>query len=139
VIAGIITCGLAFGLAHVQDVEGGLLRLLVIGNPDVLLQDVSLFAPGVLAVGAGGAIFTWIFHRWHSLWPVIALHAAMNFWWAASGEGLSLASVTRPIVTPTAIGQMVSMGLAIGVTIYWSRKQRLLPERAAPYDLTRTV
>jgi membrane protease YdiL (CAAX protease family) len=121
VVAGIIACGLTFGLAHIHNVEGGLVRLLLTGNPDVLIQDIGLFAPGVLAVGAGGAIFTWIFHRSRSLWLPMALHALMNFWWAVSGEGMSQATATRPIVTPTAVGQMLSMALAIGVTLYASR------------------
>jgi membrane protease YdiL (CAAX protease family) len=30
---------------------------------------------------AAGALFAWVTYRWNSLWPAIALHGLMNFWW----------------------------------------------------------
>lgn len=122
VVTGLAACGLVFGLAHQQDVEGGLLRLLLTGKADVLLQDIRLLGPGVLAVGAGGAMFTWVFYRWQSLWPAIALHALMNFWWAVSGEGMVQASARRPFVSLTAIGQVVSTVFAVAATAYLTRR-----------------
>ena len=121
----VIVCGILFALAHQTDVDmwllGSLTRLMVVGNADALLQFMNIVVPAVLAVGTGGALFTWLFYRWGSLWPAIGLHAVMNFWWAIAEPGIL--SRSGRFHAATAATQVVSFGLAIIVTLYFTRRR----------------
>jgi membrane protease YdiL (CAAX protease family) len=128
----IALCALAFGLAHVQDVDvllaGSVASVVAGAGPDLVFEGVL---PAVVATGAGGLLFTWLFHRWGTLWPAIALHGAINFWWAVSGEGFFQATFMRPIVTPAAVAQVISMGLAVAITLALTTRPVYSPRTSA--------
>ena len=107
--AAIAVSAFMFGLAHLQ---GFIVRL-------------ETFLPALAAIAAGGALFTWVAHRWGNLWPAIALHGAINLWWTLSGESSDTARFFRLHVTPVAAGHAVSMAAAVALTLWWTRRPRL--------------
>ena len=85
-----------------------------------------IFAIGEVGITAlGGMLFAWIVFRWDSLWPAIALHSFMNLAWeifgvddwthqhqaGASAIGTGVANIAR----------LVSIALAIALTLRWTR------------------
>jgi membrane protease YdiL (CAAX protease family) len=66
-----------------------------------------------VALAAGGAVMAWIVYRWRSLWPAIAFHGAMNFWWV-----ISESERIRPAFLPDllSVAQISSVVLALGLT-----------------------
>ncbi len=142
----LIASGLLFGLAHMDGQEltlaghvyRGLLGLDVYF--EMFWMQVRWFALAVVAAGAGGFIFSWLFHRWGTLWPTIAFHAAINFWWTLSADrGMS----DRPMtswVTVTGVAHGLSMAIAVIATLKRTRRARHdAPQPGASYDFTRTV
>ena len=116
--ASIAVSALMFGVAHLDGYEWQLTSL-----------------PTLAAIAAGGAVFTWVAHRWGSLWPAIALHGAINLWWTVSGEPSNIARPLGMQLTPVAAGHALSMAIAIAGTLWWTRRPRL----RATYYFTRTV
>jgi membrane protease YdiL (CAAX protease family) len=133
-----------FGLAHVngQELElaGSLYRMtLGRGDPYFWLQ-LRWLMLGVAAVGAGGLLLTWLFHRWRTLWPTIAFHGAINFWWTLSADRPIDDRTVGNLVTITGIGHGLAMATAIVVTLAVTRRMRLeAPQSGGAYDFTRTV
>jgi hypothetical protein len=117
---------LLFGVAHLDGFE---LRVAAMS-----------FIPALIGASAGGLLFTWLFHRWGSLWPAVALHAAINFWWTLSADlGLGFSqSIWRPL-SATAIAHGVSMAIAVVATLVLTRRQVSPSRPEGAYDLTRTV
>jgi membrane protease YdiL (CAAX protease family) len=113
VFAALLVSSVLFGLAHLQVVEIQLLAI-VFGN-------VSYVTRYVLPYAAGGALFAWLTWRWQSLWPAIALHGLMNFWWdLTTGEHSRLDFA----IDPMSAAQAVSAVLAIGMTLLYRRRER---------------
>ncbi len=104
--AAALGSALVFALAHHKDLD----EVLALG---VLREDLSaqflILGPMILATIAGGCLFAWLTWRWRSLWPAIALHAAINFWWDIAGGGAD------PAVSATAQG----LALALVVALTW--------------------
>ncbi len=61
--------------------------------------DPTAIGPPTLVTIAGGCLFAWVTWRWRSLWPAIALHGAINFWWdlAPNSPGSLVAGSTQGI------------------------------------------
>lgn len=73
-----LVSAVAFALAHHQDLDDSLLMSFAFGR---LSTQLGWIVPPTLAAIAGGGLFAWMTWRWQSLWPAIALHTAVNFWW----------------------------------------------------------
>lgn len=69
---------IVFALAHHNNLDEVLVTAVLREN---LASNITRIAPPTLATIAGGCLFAWMTWRWQSLWPAIALHAAVNFWW----------------------------------------------------------
>lgn len=61
--------------------------------------DLTAIGPPTLVTIAGGCLFAWVTWRWRSLWPAVALHGAINFWWdlAPNSQGSLVAGSTQGI------------------------------------------
>lgn len=97
--AAALGSALIFALAHHQNLDETLVLGLLRND---LTTTLGTLGPPTLGTVAGGCLFAWITWRWRSLWPAIALHGAINFWWdlaprgaesvlAASSQGVALA------------------------------------------------
>lgn len=97
--AAALGSALVFALAHHPNLD----ETLVLGLLQNDLGDrLAAIGPPTLVTIAGGCLFAWVTWRWRSLWPAIALHGAINFWWdlapnipgslvAGSTQGIALA------------------------------------------------
>jgi membrane protease YdiL (CAAX protease family) len=94
--AAALGSALVFALAHHKDLDETLV-LGVLRND--LTTPLAVLLPPTLATVAGGCLFAWITWRWRSLWPAIALHGAINFWWdlAPQGAGSVIAGSTQGV------------------------------------------
>jgi len=91
----IAASAILFGLAH---------------SPDV----VQRFSPALLVTSAGGAVFAWLYLRLRALWPVIALHGAMNFWWELiRGDRIGV------VLTPDVAGAAQLASFALALALAW--------------------
>jgi membrane protease YdiL (CAAX protease family) len=101
-----LASGFAFGIAHYQNLDVTLALGLLQNDLGAL---TALIGPGLMSTTLGGCLFAWLVWRWRSLWPAIALHGGINFWWelAPSASGLPLAG----------IAQTATIGLAIAATV----------------------
>jgi membrane protease YdiL (CAAX protease family) len=112
VTASVIVSSLAFGLAHIRNIDLGLLTGLQFGWLPLMLNSALPYA-------AGGAVFAWLTWRWNSLWPAIALHGLMNFWWdLTTGEHVQLDFHLDGM----SAAQALSVALAVVLTLRWSRR-----------------
>jgi membrane protease YdiL (CAAX protease family) len=137
-----------FAFAHLPFVDVWVLGL---PRPEAFLWFRDLSQPGTLSLfgpfamysvetvginGAsyalGGALFAWVAWRWQSLWPAVALHACMNFWWVLSQTSSRLEFA----VTPMTVGHALAIAIAIIVTLRLTRSGDI--ERAAS-DSTRAA
>jgi len=136
----IATSAFVFGLAHVRDAH--MVMTTFARGPGALDYGIAMHASEVLwmrsggelwwefvstrvpalLVGAfplacGGAALAWITWRWRSLWPAIALHGLMNFWWdvgrSAPNELLAVSQVLA-IVLVMALTALVTRRPAQG-------------------------
>jgi membrane protease YdiL (CAAX protease family) len=111
-----------FALAHHNNLDEVLVTAVL---RESLAANIARIGPPTLATIAGGCLFAWMTWRWQSLWPAIALHAAVNFWWdvaplavlspAASlthGLALVIAAAVTWRLTPGR-GHAAGAGLAI--------------------------
>jgi len=108
----LVVSSVLFGLAHLGTVDDTL------WHRHVGAGDLTTFVLGMieraLPYAAGGAVFAWVSYRWKSLWPAIALHGLMNFWWdLTKGEHAQL--VFRLDVMSAA--QAISVVAAIVLTL----------------------
>jgi membrane protease YdiL (CAAX protease family) len=97
-----------FGIGHAEQGES-------------LLEMAGL----LFLTAAGGVMFAWLVYRWQNLWVATALHVCMNLWW----ELFSVAKSAIGGWFPFAL-QTLTVLLAILVTVYWTRAERLA--RGAP-------
>lgn len=99
--AAALGSALVFALAHHPNLDETLVLGLLHNN---LGERLAVIGPPTLVTVAGGCLFAWVTWRWQSLWPAIALHGAINFWWdlaphspgslvAGSTQGIALALV----------------------------------------------
>lgn len=110
--AALVASSLFFGLAHVRNIDMG---VLVLFSGAWLPLAVSYGLP----YAAGGAVFGWIAHRWNSLWPAIALHGFINFWWdLTQGEHARLDFRLDAL----SAAQALSVALAVWFTIRRTRR-----------------
>lgn len=134
--SALIVSSIVFGLAHIPGVESDVLALL---RGPVWTGGSWTFSDGVVVASAsgaevwwrfvesrvpvltaslvpyalGGVVFGWLALRCYCIWPAVALHCLMNFWWdLARGERF------QPIATadPMAVAQLVTVGLALWLT-----------------------
>jgi membrane protease YdiL (CAAX protease family) len=102
--AAALGSALVFALAHHKDLD----EVVALG---VLREDLAtrflVLGPMILATIAGGCLFAWLTWRWRSLWPAIALHAAINFWWDISAGGAD------PAISATAQGLALTLVVAL--------------------------
>lgn len=102
--AAILVSALMFGLAH---------------EPNLVSPQVSTFVVA-MRFGVGGVLFGWVYYRWGSLWPSIALHSSINLWWDLSiGQPGATTSPVLSGALPAAHGLAVM--LAIALTLRWAR------------------
>jgi membrane protease YdiL (CAAX protease family) len=144
VLAALLVSSLMFGLAHWPGSDGVLLYFLkgpqwnAAMSPhfidratywrfgsEVWLAMVRVQMPPlieqVLPYALGGALFAWITWRWQSLWPAVALHALMNFWWdLTTGEHAQLDFA----IDPMSAAQALSAVLAVIVTLRYGKADR---------------
>jgi membrane protease YdiL (CAAX protease family) len=120
--AAILTSALMFGLAHEPNLAGDIAAVIVrplAGLPPIVSPLASTFVVA-MRFGVGGVLFGWVYYRWGSLWPSIALHSSINLWWDLSiGQP---GPTTYPALSgalPAAHGLAVL--LAIGLTLRWAR------------------
>jgi membrane protease YdiL (CAAX protease family) len=122
VVPAFSVSALLFGLAHSDGGELDLIRIVYYGRFDILGSHLRWLIPALLAGAAGGLMFTWLFYRWGTLWPVIAFHAAINFWWTLSGDRTAFVPSIWSPVTATAIAHGIAMALAIWATLRLTRR-----------------
>lgn len=118
--AAALGSALVFALAHHKDLDE-VLALSVIRND---LTPVITLAPTILATVAGGCLFAWLTWRWQSLWPAIALHAAINFWWDIAGGGAD------PVIA--AASQGVALTLVVALTLRQTSGRGVASPPASP-------
>ncbi len=118
--AAALGSSIVFALAHHRNLD----EQLVLGFlRDDLYASLAVIGPPMLAAVAGGCLFAWITWRWRSLWPAIALHGAVNFWWDIS---------VRVPEVPAAVAQATALAVAVGVTLTWRKSvRRDVPSPAA--------
>lgn len=97
---------LVFAIAHHKDLDE-VLALSLLRND--LTTPLLVIGPPILASVAGGCLFAWLTWRWQSLWPAIALHSAINFWWDIAGGGAD------PIIA--AASQGLALTLVVALTL----------------------
>jgi membrane protease YdiL (CAAX protease family) len=126
VVPALVASGLMFGLAHLGEAEfvlaGYMYRAAAGLDLDGLWMNLQWIVPGVVAVAAGGCLFTWLFHRWASLWPTIALHSAINFWWTLSADRAGFIQSIWDTVSVTGVAHGLSMAIAVGATLMLTRR-----------------
>jgi membrane protease YdiL (CAAX protease family) len=122
VTAAVVVSSLAFGLAHVPNIDLGLLTAVRFGwLPGIWHGWPPLVWNWVLPYAAGGAVFAWLTYRWNSLWPAMALHGLMNFWWdLTTGEHAQLDFHLDAM----SVAQALSAALAIVLTLRATRSPR---------------
>ncbi len=100
--AAALGSALVFALAHHRNLDETLVLGLLRND---LATPLATLGPPTLVTIAGGCLFAWITWRWRSLWPAIALHGGVNFWWelAPNSPGSIVAASTQGI----ALGMMV--------------------------------
>jgi len=94
--AAALVSALMFALAH----HPNLFETLAVGLRFGDLGDrLAVLGPRTGVTVAGGCLFAWVTWRWRSLWPAIALHGAINFWWdlAPNSSGSLVAGTTQGI------------------------------------------
>lgn len=94
--AAALGSALVFALAHHPNLD----ETLVLGLLRNELGDrLAVIGPPTLVTIAGGCLFAWVTWRWRSLWPAIALHGAINFWWdlAPNSPGSLVAGATQGV------------------------------------------
>lgn len=144
VTSAVMASALLFGVAHLDGLELRVAATLYRETPgfgfELVWSQLRSFFPALIGGSAGGVLLTWLFHRWDMLWPTIAFHAAINFWWTISADlGLGFGqSIWRP-PSATAIAHGVSMVIAIVATLVLTRRQVSPSRPEGSYDLTRTV
>jgi membrane protease YdiL (CAAX protease family) len=117
VMASLVVSSLAFGLAHVRNIDLGILTALRFGWFPLILNSALPYA-------AGGAVFAWLTYRWNSLWPAIALHGLMNFWWdLTTGEHVQLDFHLDFM----SVAQALSVALAVALTLRATPSPRSAP------------
>jgi len=110
VVPAMILSSLIFGLAHLRNADVQFVSIVFGGGPSLTTY--------VLPYAAGGALFAWVTWRSQSLWPAIALHALMNFWWdLTTGEHGQLDFT----IDPMSAAQAISAVAAIALTLRWAR------------------
>jgi CAAX protease family protein len=118
VVAALVVSALAFGLAHVANVD--------LAGPNGL-RDAAL---EVTATAGGGLLFAWVFLRWGSLWPAIGLHTFMNLSWQLFGvdNWAARAHLGATALGPSApnLARAASVALAAGLTIWQYRRARVV-------------
>jgi membrane protease YdiL (CAAX protease family) len=101
VVRAMIVSALVFGFAHLASIDLSLLHWNL-QQVWVLVGEATL----------GGLLFAWLTYRWNSLWPAIAVHAALNLSWDLTVSNL------QDLVTITRVGGVV---IVIGATLVWTR------------------
>jgi len=111
--AALVLSSIAFGLAHIRNVDAALLMAWRYGFLTTYLQSSVPYM-------AAGALFAWVTYRWNSLWPAIALHGLMNFWW-----DLTKGEHAQPAfhLDTMSVAQGLSVMLAIALTLRWTRRE----------------
>lgn len=102
--AAALGSALVFALAHHKDLDE-VLALSVLRED--LMTRFLVLGPMILATIAGGCLFAWLTWRWRSLWPAIALHAAINFWWDIAAGGAD------PAISAAAQGLALTLVVAL--------------------------
>lgn len=103
--AAALGSGVVFALAHHRNLD----ETLIVGFLEQdLATPITMLGPPLLAALAGGCLFAWITWRWRSLWPAIALHGAINFWWDVS---------IRPDATAAGAAQAAALLAAVVITL----------------------
>lgn len=113
--AAALGSALVFALAHHRNLDETLALGLLRNDMGATL---AVLGPPTLATIAGGCLFAWITWRWRSLWPAIALHGAINFWWDVAPRGAEgvLAASTQGVALAIAIALTWRLTSARGVT-----------------------
>lgn len=102
--AAALGSALVFALAHHKDLDE-VLALGLLRND--LTRQMFILGPPILATIAGGCLLAWLTWRWRSLWPAVALHAAINFWWDIAAGGAD------PAISATAQGMALTLVVAL--------------------------
>lgn len=113
--AAALGSALIFAIAHHQNLDEKLALGLLQND---LATPLSAIGPPLVATVAGGCLFAWITWRWRSLWPAIALHGAINFWW-------DIAPPRGADATTAAVAQGVALALVVAVTWMRTRGRRV--------------
>jgi membrane protease YdiL (CAAX protease family) len=119
--AAALGSALVFAIAHHKDLDE-LLALGVLKND--LTTPLLVIGPPILATIAGGCLFAWLTWRWQSLWPAIALHAAINFWWDIASGG------TDPVIA--AASQGIALTLVVALTLRQTSGRGVSSRPASP-------
>ena len=108
-----------FGFGHVPFADSDI--WIALRGPLYISPRIVTDFSVALQYAVGGALFAWIASRWNSLWPAIALHGLINFWWA-----LTPGEHARLVFEPSLLGaaQTLSIIVAIAMTLRFSREQR---------------
>jgi membrane protease YdiL (CAAX protease family) len=110
-----------FALAHHNNLDETLVTAML---REDLAANVMQIGPPTVATMVGGCLFAWMTYRWRSLWPAIALHIGVNFWWDIAP--LAVLSPGAPIF------HGLTLVLAAGFTWWYTRRQEeasLAPRR----------
>jgi membrane protease YdiL (CAAX protease family) len=125
-LPALIASGLLFGLAHLDGQEltlvGYVYRMVMGLDAYSFWIQLGWFALAVAAAGAAGFLFTWLFHRWGTLWPTIAFHAAINFWWTLSADRDMTDRTVTSWVTVTGVAHGLAMAIAVIATLRLTRR-----------------
>jgi membrane protease YdiL (CAAX protease family) len=110
---------LAFGFAHLANVDFGIVQLAVPQTMTPVMGQVGLTA-------LGGLLFAWVAYRWDSLWPAIGLHTFMNLSWEVFGvngpTGAAHGALRLPADAATTT-RLASVAIAIYLTWRLTRRQ----------------
>ena len=119
--AAALGSALVFAIAHHKDLDE-VLALSLLRND--LATPLLVIGPPILATIAGGCLFAWLTWRWQSLWPAIALHSAVNFWWDIAGGGAD------PIIA--AASQGLALTLVVALTLRQTSGRDVASPPASP-------